>query len=260
MVKSSIKKQIRQNFSDAAGHYNRWAEAQRKSADRLVSLLPEKTYEEVLDLGCGTGFLIDGLMRSFAPKAVTGIDFAPSMVAVCRQLWPGQRFICVDAEEFEPSGAYDLIASSFTFQWIEDIPSTLGKYVSYLKPGGMLALAIPVKGSLAELRQASLRANGRPLPTLEFPEPESILDIFTGMTSCLFQYHLEDVSACFDQPLDVLKSLKGIGASFGAGPAYNVGEMRNLIKAYGNDYCKEKGGYPLTYKVLFLIACKNSKK
>ena len=257
MVKNSIKKQIQQNFSDAADNYERWAEAQKKSADRLVSLLPKRNYGEVLDLGCGTGFLIGGLIRAFTPKAITGIDFAVSMVEVCRRRWPDQRFICEDAEEFEPSATYDLIASSFTFQWIEDIPSVLEKYVAQLNPGGILALAVPVQGSLHELRQASQQANGRPLQLLEFPDPDSIVAVLSKMTSCGLQYHLEDVSAFFDQPLDALKSLKGIGASFEDGTAYNVGEMRKLLKAYGSYYCREKGGYPLTYRVLFLISRKN---
>jgi malonyl-CoA O-methyltransferase len=257
MVKSSIKKQIQQNFSDAADHYDRWAGAQKKSADRLVSLLPKRNYEEVLDLGCGTGFLIDALMTTFAPKTITGIDFAPSMVEACRRRWTGQRFICVDAEEFEPSATYDLIASNFTFQWIEDIRSTLRKYVSHLKSGGTLALAVPVQGSLRELRETSLQANGRPIQLLEFPEPDSILAVFTEMTALWLEYHLEDVLAYFDQPLDVLKSLKGIGASFGNDSAYTVGEMRKLVKIYRNYYCEEKSGHPLTYRVLFLIVREN---
>ena len=256
MINCEIKSQVLHNFSTAAWSYNRWAEAQKKSADRLVALLPQRDYREVLDLGCGTGALIRSLLRSSPVESLTGIDFAPNMVELCCGAWPDHRFICADIEHFEPSATYDLIASNFTLQWLEDIPLTLRKYVSYLRDGGILAVAFPVRGSLAEIIQAARKANGRLPHLLKFPDPGPFLEAVSGRNVRLLTSRLENISANFDQPLSVLKSIKAIGASFTNGSAYNTSEMRKLLKVYGETFSRKIDGYPLTYKVLFLIVKK----
>jgi malonyl-CoA O-methyltransferase len=253
MLNCKIKSQVRQNFSSAACSYNRWAEAQRKSADRLVALLPQVDYRDILDLGCGTGFLIQSVLHSRTPKTVTGIDFAPKMVEHCRRFWPNHRFICADIENVDLSGAYDLIVSNFSFQWIKDIPSTLRKYIFYLRSGGILAVAFPVCGSLEEIVRSARKANVRPPNLLEFPDPAPFFEAFTGRDSRLLISRLEKVSCHFDQPLRAFKSIKAIGASFSNGSAYNTAEMRKLLKVYGETFGRQIEGYPLTYKVLFLI-------
>jgi SAM-dependent methyltransferase len=49
----------------------------------------------ILDIGCGSG---EPIARYFIGKgyAITGVDSAPAMIAMCRRRFPGQRWIVAD--------------------------------------------------------------------------------------------------------------------------------------------------------------------
>ncbi|NLV25083.1 MAG: methyltransferase domain-containing protein [Deltaproteobacteria bacterium] len=258
MPEKRIKAQIRRRFSAAVPVYDRWAAAQGQAAGYLLNLLPEKRFGRVLDIGCGTGLLVAGLLEAGRAGAVTGIDFAPNMVAACRRRWPEHRFVCADAEEFGPSSRYDLILSNFTFQWLENIPGAVAKYFSCLAPGGVLALAVPVSGSLRELRTSALAANGKPLHLLDFPDRNVLESAFQSVAGCPYLRELREVTAWFDTPLASLRSLKGIGASFGGGEVYTVAQMRRLLQEYEKAFAVSGLGCPVSYRVWFGVAEKTA--
>ena len=98
----------------------------------------------VLDLGCGTGALLETLRG--AGLEGYGIDVSPEMIAVAeRRLGPGavrvQRL--QDVEERE---AYDaLVSLSFPFNYCADVPEArkaLADFHRALRPGGLLLLQV----------------------------------------------------------------------------------------------------------------------
>ncbi|MBN1140650.1 MAG: methyltransferase domain-containing protein [Deltaproteobacteria bacterium] len=256
MTDERIKAHIQRRFSQAAPSYERWAAAQRQAARRLVSLLPEQVFDQVLDIGCGTGFLAEELFAQGKARCVTGIDLAPDMVAYCRRRWPTQSFFCADAEFFEPTHSFDLILSNFVFQWLADIPAAMHRYGACLKNGGMLALAVPVSGSLRELRASSLKAGRRPLRLMAFPAAEELNVAMGGVAGGFFHRELEWITAWFTTPLEAVRSLKGIGASYGGEDGYTVAEMRRLLKEYGEGFGDPVRGCPVSYRLWFGVAAK----
>ena len=71
------------HFDEDLGHSIRTA-AERAAWDRILDLtLPAADALEALDIGCGTGFL--SLELAFLGHRVTGVDFAPSMIAQARK-------------------------------------------------------------------------------------------------------------------------------------------------------------------------------
>ncbi len=254
MADERIKASLRQGFSAAVPGYERWATAQRRAAQHLISLLPERMFGKVLDLGCGTGFVLEALFESGRARHVTGVDLAPEMVKYCQRRWPEQDFVCADAEDFAPACPCDLILSSFAFQWLERIPAAVEKYYSSLEKGGLFALALPVSGSLYQLQAAALAANAKPLHLLEFPEPEALDAAFRALGTHHFYRETQEVTAWFDTPLDAVRSLKGIGAAFGGGTVYSVREMRRFLAEYGKSFFIPGRGCPVTYRVWFGVA------
>jgi SAM-dependent methyltransferase len=98
----------------------------------------------VLDLGCGTGALLESLRG--AGLDGYGIDVSPEMVAVAEQrLGPGIVWVqrLQDVEERE---AYDaLVSLSFPFNYCADVPearATLAAFHRALRPGGLLLLQV----------------------------------------------------------------------------------------------------------------------
>jgi len=98
----------------------------------------------VLDLGCGTGALLESLRG--AGLEGQGIDVSPEMVAVAeRRLGPGAVRIgrLQDVNERE---AYDaLVSLSFPFNYCADVPEACAALAGFhraLRPGGLLLLQV----------------------------------------------------------------------------------------------------------------------
>src|SRR5215468_4367288 len=102
------------DFDEDFGHSIRTA-AERTAWDRIFDLvLPQRSALDVLDAGCGTGFL--SLELASRGHRVTGIDFAPAMLAEARRKAEQQgaavRFEEADAEQLPfASGSFDLVFS-----------------------------------------------------------------------------------------------------------------------------------------------------
>jgi SAM-dependent methyltransferase len=79
----------------------------------------------VLDLGCGTGRLLDSLK----PSVGTGVDFSVKMVEEARRRYPNQTFVVGDIDDPELldslEGPFDVIVLSDTVGVLEDCQATL---------------------------------------------------------------------------------------------------------------------------------------
>ncbi len=112
---------VRDLADGISSHYERHAHAwdadrQRSSwndkpwHDRFVAALPSGG--SVLDLGCGSGSPV-ALNMTACGLDVTGVDASPSLIALCRERMPGQRWIVGDmrappvAEQFDGVLAWD---------------------------------------------------------------------------------------------------------------------------------------------------------
>ncbi len=98
----------------------------------------------VLDVGCGTGYLLRQLAAR-APDAVelVGVDAAAEMVRVAQESTtdPRVRFQAGTAEHLtEPDGAFDLIVSTTSFDHWADQQAGLRECARVMAPGGRLVL------------------------------------------------------------------------------------------------------------------------
>jgi SAM-dependent methyltransferase len=118
---NSVKQQVAAHWNRRAGHFDEdfghsiRTPAERAAWDRVLELvLPAGGVLEALDIGCGTGFL--SLELASRRQRVTGIDFAPAMIAeagkkaVERQL--PISFAEADAEQLPfAAGSFDMAVS-----------------------------------------------------------------------------------------------------------------------------------------------------
>ena len=112
-------------------------------ADLALSLAPAP--RRVLDVGAGTGYLL-GLLAARLPDAeeLTGVDAAPSMVAVARERAADERlrFLPGTAERLPAGdGRYDLVVSTTSFDHWADQAAGIAECARVLAPGGHLVLA-----------------------------------------------------------------------------------------------------------------------
>jgi len=118
------------------------AERTRPAADLLARLTLEQP-RRVADLGCGPGNST-ALLRARWPDAeIDAIDFAPEMLADARKSGVDARFIQADIAEWTPDEPYDVIYSNAALQWLGDHERLLPRLVSFVRPGGVLAVQVP---------------------------------------------------------------------------------------------------------------------
>ena len=94
---------------------------------QAVSLVPEDC-KNILELGSGTGYLTEKIIKKSPGAAVTCIDMTPEMinVAMAKKTLEGVEFILGDFRERWPDKKFDLVISTLCFH---HLPDTDRKYV-----------------------------------------------------------------------------------------------------------------------------------
>lgn len=248
---------IARSFSAMAGSYDAWAGAQRQMAARLVSCLPERLADgAIVDLCCGTGLLTELLHAKYPDPPILGVDVARGMIDVCRRRLPALDFEVADAERFAPEPSA-LIASNCGLHWLAAPAETVRRLAGALVPGGLLALAVPVAGSLPELRTSYEAAVGREMQGMRL-EPASLYESMTeaaGLRTTVRQ--VDTVRVSYKNATDALKSFHRSGATFQHRPGYSplpARAMRRLVSVYEERFGDGDGRVPVTYEALTLVA------
>lgn len=122
-------------------------------ADRLAAV--ERSFPRILNLGAHHGLLAERLGETHAAaELVVNMEASAPLLARCQP--PKVRA----DEELLPfaDGAFDLIASALSLQFVNDLPGTLVQIRRALKPDGLFLGAVLGGGTLQELRQAFTEA------------------------------------------------------------------------------------------------------
>lgn len=130
-------------FDEGFGH-SIATDAERVAWDRIIDLvLGGRNAIEVLDIGCGTGFL--SLEMAVRGHSVTGVDFAPAMLAEARRKATAAgtaiRFEQADAEQLPfAAGSFDLAVSRHLLWTLPHPEAAIDEWIRVLRPGGRLAV------------------------------------------------------------------------------------------------------------------------
>ena len=131
------------SFDEDFGHSIR-TPAERAAWDRILDLvLAGRGRLDALDAGCGTGFLTFELATR--GHRVTGVDFAPAMIAEARRK-AAERGVSVRLEEadaeqlpFAP-GSFDLAISRHVLWTLPHPEAAIDEWIRVLRPGGRLVV------------------------------------------------------------------------------------------------------------------------
>src|SRR5881409_689955 len=131
------------HFDEDFGHSIR-TPAERAAWDRILGLvLAGRGPLDALDAGCGTGFLTFELAAR--GHHVTGVDFAPAMIAEARRK-AAERGVSVRLEEadaeqlpFAP-GSFDLVISRHLLWTLPHPEAAIDEWIRVLRVGGRLVV------------------------------------------------------------------------------------------------------------------------
>lgn len=144
------------NFSRCAHFYDKYADVQKNSALRLLGRIEKENFNNILELGCGTGNYTVLLRDKFRQSKLKALDISGKMLQVAQEKLAGQNveFIIADAETVNLREGFDLITSNACFQWFKDLGNTLMKYKGLLGEGGTVLFSTFGALTFLELNKA----------------------------------------------------------------------------------------------------------
>jgi ubiquinone/menaquinone biosynthesis C-methylase UbiE len=117
----------------------------------LISSLLDQNYrrdgtQSILDIGCGTGAMLDEL----APFGnVTGADYAPEALGFCRERGSHYSLTRADVRRLPfGDGSFDVVTAMDIIEHIDDDKAAASEIYRVLKPGGRLFVTVPAFPSL----------------------------------------------------------------------------------------------------------------
>jgi ubiquinone/menaquinone biosynthesis C-methylase UbiE len=145
-----VKAQVAQHWDRRAAHFDEdfghsiGSPGERAAWDRIFALVVRAGGPlDALDAGCGTGFL--SLELAARGHRVSGIDFAPAMLAAARKKAAAQHlsvgFEEGDAEQLRfASASFDLVISRHVLWTLPHPEAAIDEWIRVLRPGGRLAI------------------------------------------------------------------------------------------------------------------------
>lgn len=104
----------------------------------IVNTIPPKG--TILDLGCGTG---EPIAQFFIEKGfkVAGVDGSQKMIELCKKRFPSERWIVSDMRTINLHQQFDAVLAWHSFFHLDHDSqrNMFKKFVSHIKPGGVLA-------------------------------------------------------------------------------------------------------------------------
>lgn len=234
----------------------------------LLGRIPDRGYRSIVDLGCGTGDLTAALGDHWPDAHVWGVDLSAEMLAPARERQvPGHlEFIQADLAGWRPARPIELAVSNAAFQWVADQAALLPFVVSYLAPGGVLAVQVPDNFSspshelLDQVKNdgpwaTKLRAQERPLGVLPVAEYSELLRA-QGMEVDAWETTYQHVLRGTDAVLEWMKgtALRPVLR------ALEADERDRFLQAYGEKlrtaYPSQPHGTIFPFRRLFFVARK----
>jgi 2-polyprenyl-3-methyl-5-hydroxy-6-metoxy-1,4-benzoquinol methylase len=125
---------------------------QQYTIPRILSLLPDAKPLNILDIGCGNGYLVHYL--SELGHRVAGIDIAEDGIKIARETYPRLKFELRSA--YDPLGDLlgapaDVVIASELIEHLYYPQRFLRNVLSALRPGGTVILTTPYHGYLKNI-------------------------------------------------------------------------------------------------------------
>jgi malonyl-CoA O-methyltransferase len=257
------KQKVARQFNRYVHTYDDVAVVQKRMAHRIMQTLKEKRVRpaEILEIGCGTGYLTMLLAEAFPLAKLTVVDLAVNMVDMTRERMGEKsvRYLVGDAEAITwDANRYDLIVSNATVQWFSDPKGTLRRMNEALSPGGWWVASTFGPDTFKELHEVFRKVeteygypavqHGLPLRSPASWE-QSLRDGGFSRVHTLTCWHRLSYPDC----RSFLYAVRYMGASYSDSGHLSIGEQRRLlsevIRLYDRSY-REKKNVFATYQLV----------
>lgn len=254
------KLKIKHAFSNASNTYDSVAQLQRDvGRDLLRQFLPQNLTGNVVDLGCGTGFLTQALLPYCENANLIALDLALPMLRTTREkLADLVDYVCADAEHLPfAKNSIDTLLSNVALQWCQPIDGALNELHHALKVDGTLIFSTFGSQTLCELKTAwaSVDDFAHVNSFYNAQQLEKALQQAAGFNH--LEINVQQYLPRYESVLDLMHELKHIGA-------HNVNSARSrhlttktALQTMMKNYPRSTSGEIVaTFEVIFVKAKK----
>ena len=261
MISSEGVKLVAKNFSDAAERYDRLAFIQNDIRRELFEKIQIRKDSRILDVGCGTGILLEELLRENPGGLNVGLDLVWGMVDRAKALHEKGGLLQADAAALPfQSGTFDLIVSSSAYQWTKDPGSAFSEAHRVLKKAGEFHAVLFGQETLRELFESLRAASPRIRNELaRMGTLSSCGDMRRGMEEAGFRdcvVFSEYRQAVFSDLWSLMMWLKSVGVNSLGGRVFLGREGLKEAQRYYETHYGKQGGILATFEVVWIDARK----
>jgi len=240
---------IKRKFEKSIYTYDANAHAQREIANKLHSLvlrLCEYKPAKIFEIGTGTGLLTKKIVESFPESVYMINDINEKIELLMPLLFKGTKytFLPGDAQLIPYPTDVNLIISSSTIQWFDNLDNFAQKAHKSLSGGGYMFLSTFGENNLKEIRE--ITGSG-----LNYATIDTICEIFSPLFDIL-KIEAEEITVKFATPADILEHLRNTGVN-----ATNNATLRSRAELlhFCNNYATKfshNGNVTLTYNPIYI--------
>ena len=260
---------VRRAFDEAAENYDQYAVLQSEVCRRLLEKLEivKIAPQWILDAGSGTGTAIPALFDQYRKAQVVALDLSENMLHRCARhggLFRAPHRICADIEKLPfTDDSFDLIFSSLSMQWCNDLDAVFNEVRRVLKPGGLFVFTTFGPDTLKELRQSWARVDAANHVN-QFIDMHDIGDalLHDGFAEPVMEAEIMTVT--YDSVDAIMADLKAIGANVTAETLTETKmkglTTRSMLETVRQEYEKFRcdAVLPATYEIVYGHAWKPS--
>ncbi|XP_046900169.1 arginine-hydroxylase NDUFAF5, mitochondrial [Hypomesus transpacificus] len=231
-------------------------------ADRVYDIA--RTFPLALDIGSGRSHIAEHLSKEVV-ECLFLTEISDNALRQTRKIEIPTHCFQAD-EEFLPfkENTFDLVVSSLSLHWINDLPGALRQIHQVLKPDGVFIGAMVGGETLYELRcslqLAELEREGGFSPHVSPYTAVTDLGNLLGQAGFnMLTVDIDDIQVLYPGILEVMKDLQGMGESNCAWNRKSLLHRDTILAAaaiYQEMYGNEDGSIPATFEILYMIGWK----
>lgn len=123
--------------------------SRQHTLDELHRRITPEDQPTILEIGCGTGFLLEALKGTFPDACIVGADYMLSPLEDLADRLPGIPLVQFDViNSALPANCFDVIILLNVLEHIEDDEMAVTRLFEMLKPWGLLVIEVPAGPNL----------------------------------------------------------------------------------------------------------------